>query len=85
MKITRYVGVFERHGDRFLVEKIVLPESSLDDLKVIFVPADDDPLMYDYYDVDEIAAAKLHRKFGIDINLNKFDYAVGAESSTAED
>lgn len=85
MKIMRYVGVFEKHGERFLVDKILLLDSSLEDLSIIFSPADDDPLMYDYYDVDDVAAEEMSRKFGIEFNLNKFDYAVGAESSCAED
>jgi len=85
MKIERYIGVYQKSGQQFLIEKIYLPENSLEVLSTIFDLNKDDPLMYFEYDVDDVAAAELQRKFGVEFNLNKFDYAVSAESSMVED
>jgi hypothetical protein len=81
MRVDRYIGVFEKFGRHLLVDKIPLPSNSLEDLKLIFTLYENDPLMYCEYDIDGQRVAEIKNRFGIEIDLENFDYVVSAEAS----
>ena len=80
-KVERYIAAFEKTGSRFLVKKMRLPRNELEYLKTIFEVKDDDPFMYDYYDVTEDLAEKLMKRYGFEFSFSEFDYALGAEAA----
>jgi hypothetical protein len=80
-KVNRYIAYFDKKKPRYLVGRFPLPDDCLDTLREIFSPPPDDPLMYDYYEVDKKAAAILSSQYGLEFLLREYDYAVGAEAA----
>ncbi|WP_425287449.1 DUF7683 domain-containing protein [Paramesorhizobium deserti] len=58
-----------------------IPSDDLEYLKTIFEVKNDDPFMYDYYDVTEDLAEKLMARYGFEFSFSEFDYALGAEAA----
>jgi|GEM_PF-5335503 len=81
MNVERYVVSFHKQHPHSLAEKFFLPSTSLSELKMIFEISRNDPLMYHYYDVETKHAEALTKLYGIVFDMDKFDYAVGAEAT----
>ncbi len=79
-KVERYIASFEKTGSRLLIKKLRIPGDDLEYLKTIFAVKDDDPCMYDYYDLTEDLAEKLIERYGLEFSFSEFDYALGAEA-----
>ena len=52
-------------------------------LKSLFKPPSDDPLMYDSYSVGRDEAAVLGKVLGISLNLAQFDYFIECDATVA--
>jgi hypothetical protein len=57
MKIERNILVFEKSGDEKLLEEINADKLTIDILKTIIVPLNDDPNFYRPYNIEELQYA----------------------------
>lgn len=74
-KIERLITFYDRNGDALIGEISLLEDKfSLTDLKDIFNPSEDDPLLYKQYDISEDVADLINKKINFDFDFIKYDY-----------
>jgi hypothetical protein len=78
--VTRVLVWYSNHDDGFVAEHS-LGRIDFAQLKALFKPPPDDPLMYDSYPVGRDEAASLERLLGITIDLANFSYFVECDAS----
>jgi hypothetical protein len=61
-------------GERQTAAEIELPGISVDDIKAVLKPYEDDPLFYDAYPIEEENKELFQNTYGIDFDFNHFDY-----------
>lgn len=72
MTLKRILASYEKFGDS-LVDEMEL-DINLDSLRKIWKPYDNDPSFYMSYPVSRFEASVLESKFGIEVDLNNYDY-----------
>jgi len=77
MKLERVITVFDNKTEN-LLEEINIDYVDLNDLKRVFAPPVDDPLMYNVYEIkrDLIPAVNLLLRVGINFDLQANTYYV---------
>jgi len=75
MKIERIISWFDRSTEELLGEQNI-DNINLEDLKDIFKPGVDDPLMYNPYTINAIEADKLKKIIDIEFDLKSFFYQI---------
>ncbi len=76
MKVTRIIDVFDKKSEK-LVKDININSVSLETLKEIFNPPEDDPLMYNPYWIHEKEAKELKKHIDIEFEFDKYVYDLG--------
>lgn len=74
----RVLEWYEKDPGEALVGEETLRDLSLDDLRALFSPGDDDPYMVDVYEVEAAEVDRLQRAVSHRIDLDRFDYFVAA-------
>ena len=74
-EIVRVISSFDKTTERLVDEVKVSISLTLEQLKSIFIPYLDDPLMYDPYSIDATQAMQLHQlDNNITLYTEQFDY-----------
>ncbi|UGU17919.1 hypothetical protein LS482_08565 [Sinomicrobium kalidii] len=74
-KIQRFITYYEKFGDGFIGEKILLEEEfSLNELKAIFGNYEKDPLLYEQYKIDKNISSLINDKIDFVFDFDKYDY-----------
>ena len=73
MKIERLISRFDNSTEE-LLEEINIDNISIEVLKAIFKPSEEDPLMYNPHTITDIEADKLKNIINIQFDFNRFFY-----------
>lgn len=72
-KIERIISVFKK-DDESLVDEINVDHLSIEMLRNIFNPSDDDIELYDVYPIDSIKASQLEKLMNVKFDFNTYIY-----------
>lgn len=75
MKIERIISCFDKQTEK-LKEEYNIDHVDIEELKGIFHPSDDDPLMYNPYTIGQKEASMLKKFISIEFDLQHFFYQV---------
>ncbi|MBB3238118.1 DUF7683 domain-containing protein [Phyllobacterium endophyticum] len=73
--MPRAIALFEKEGDA-LVNRFEFLHDDVEFFLSILDHPDDDPLLYDVYRVDNEINKKIFEKFGIMVDIEKFDCSI---------
>ena len=76
--VERVLEWYEPGAGEALVGEEPLRDITLDELRDLFSPSDDDPAMLDVYEVEPHEVVRLQRAVTHAIDLDAFDYFVAA-------
>ncbi|WP_407431172.1 hypothetical protein [Arcticibacter sp.] len=72
MKVQRVITHYQKDGDEYIGEHQI--DISLDQIRQMWEPFDNDPLFYMCYPITEKQSEKMEELFNIKIDLMQFDY-----------
>lgn len=76
--VERVLEWYEKDPGDALVGEETLRGLGLDELRALFGPGPDDPVMLDVYEVEPVEVGRLQRAVDHPIDLDAFDYFVAA-------
>ena len=80
----RTIGIIPK-GQRQVIMEIELKGISIDDLKAVITPYNNDPLFYDGYPIDETNKSLFERTNNIEFDFDKYDYYLLCGFDNSED